>query len=57
MRTKTTLAVRLDTRVTRVTRVDSPKTLSDALVFFKRENLFTILSVLYVYWSAIYSRL
>ena len=28
MRTKTTLAVRLVTRVTRVTRVDSPKTLS-----------------------------
>ena len=27
MRTKTTLAVRLVTRVTRVTRVDSPKTL------------------------------
>ena len=27
MRTKTTLAVRLFTRVTRVTRVDSPKTL------------------------------
>ena len=29
MRTKTTLAVRLVTRVTRVTRVDSPKTLLD----------------------------
>ena len=28
MRTKTTLAVRLATRVTRVSRVDSPKTLS-----------------------------
>ena len=30
MRTKTTLAVRLVTRVTRVTRVDSPKTLLES---------------------------
>ena len=30
MRTKTTLAVRLVTRVTRVTRVDSPKTLAES---------------------------
>ena len=36
MRTKTTLAVRLVTRVTRVTRVDSPKTLTnDSLSVFQ----------------------
>ena len=39
MRTKTTLAVRLVTRVTRVTRVDSPKTLRDAYKTLVRPQL------------------
>ena len=35
MRTKTNLAVRLVTRVTQVTRVDSPKTLIYIVVYMK----------------------
>ena len=38
MRTKTTLAVRLVTRVTRVTRVDSPKTLIDCACVISRSS-------------------
>ena len=47
MHTKTTLAVRLVTRVTRVTRADSPKTLLDRKTFFGLLLLLLFLVLVY----------